>query len=106
MKVPDLCRGLLLFLSISVVLSCSGTPAEMRAKHMKRGDAFFEKQEFKKAIIEYRNSVKAEPKFAHAHYRLALTYLKANKFLRKTLLDILVHKKYRAGSQLKFIKTD
>jgi Tfp pilus assembly protein PilF len=57
-------------------LSCTREPAEKRAKHMKRGDAYFENQEFKKAIIEYKNAIQAEPRFAQGHYQLALAYLK------------------------------
>jgi tetratricopeptide (TPR) repeat protein len=41
--------------------------------------AYFEKQEFKKAIIEYKNAIQAEPKFALGHYQLALAYLKTGE---------------------------
>jgi len=60
-------------------LACSGDPAERRAKHMKRGDGYFEKEEFKKAIIEYKNAIQAEPKFARGHYQIALAYLKTGQ---------------------------
>ena len=66
-------------LLVFTFLACSGDPAERRAKHMKRGDGYFEKEEFKKAIIEYKNAIQAEPKFARGHYQLALAYLKTGQ---------------------------
>lgn len=48
-------RMSVLLLCICVLLSCEKNPAETRAKHMKRGDAYFEEQEFKKAVIEVGN---------------------------------------------------
>ena len=75
----NFCRTVLFSLLLLVLLSCSRDPAETRAKHMNRGDAYFEKQEFKKAIIEYKNVVQAEPKFARGHYQLALAYLRTGQ---------------------------
>ena len=72
-------RVFVLLLSMCVLVSCVKNPAETRAKHMKRGDAYFEKQEFKKAIIEYKNAIQTEPKFARGHYQLALAYMKARQ---------------------------
>ena len=39
------CRLILLPALILVLLSCSQDPAEKRAKHMERGDDYFEKHE-------------------------------------------------------------
>lgn len=61
---------------LSLSLSCTGDPIQRRDKHMKRADKYFDGQEFKKAIIEYRNVIQADPKYAPGHYRLALAYLK------------------------------
>lgn len=66
-------------LLVFTLLACSGDPAERRATHMKRGDGYFEKEKFKKAIIEYKNAIQAEPKFARGHYQLALAYLKTGQ---------------------------
>ena len=66
---------LLLLIPLLVVFSCGKSPEEKRDKHMKSGDGYFEKQEYKKAIIEYRNAIQADPKFARGHYQLAKAYL-------------------------------
>lgn len=73
------CQRLFPVLLVFTFLACSSNPAEKRAKHMKRGEAYFEKEEFKKAIIEYKNAIQAEPKFARGHYQLALAYLKTGQ---------------------------
>ena len=75
----NFCRTFLFPLLLLVLLACSRDPAEIRAKHMNQGNAFFEKEEFKKAIIEYKNATQAEPKFARGHYQLALAYLKTGE---------------------------
>jgi len=72
-------RSLFPMLFVFTFLACSSNPADKRAKHMKRGDAYFETGEFKKAIIEYKNAIQAEPKFARGHYQLALSYLKTGQ---------------------------
>lgn len=59
-------------------ISCGGDPAAKRDKHMQRGDAYFNSQEYRKAIIEYKNAIQADPKYAQAHYQLAQAYLKAS----------------------------
>ena len=46
----NFCRTLLFPLLLLVLLACSRDPAETRAKHMICGDAYFEKEEFKKSI--------------------------------------------------------
>lgn len=56
-------------------LSCTGDPAEERTKFMKRGDIYFARQEFRKALLEYKKAVQAEQGYAKAHYHLAIAYL-------------------------------
>ena len=73
------CRVFLFPILLLLLLSCSRNPAETRAKHMERGDAYFEKEEFNKAIIEYKNAIQAEPRFARGHYQLALAYLRTRQ---------------------------
>jgi tetratricopeptide (TPR) repeat protein len=53
------------------VSSCSRTPEEKLEKHVKRGDGYVKEQKYKEAAIEYRNAVKAVPKDAGAHWKLA-----------------------------------
>jgi hypothetical protein len=46
--------------------SCDRFPEAKLAKHVKRGDAYAKEEKFKEAMIEYRNAVKAVPKFPGA----------------------------------------
>ncbi|HEX9158375.1 MAG TPA: tetratricopeptide repeat protein, partial [Syntrophales bacterium] len=57
--------------------SCSSTPAELVAKHAKRGDEYVQKEKFKEAVIEYKNAVKAGPKDAALRFKLAKAALEA-----------------------------
>lgn len=77
--VSSLRLSLVSVLALSLLLACSGDPIKKRSRHMERGDTYFEKQEYKKAIIEYQNVVQIEPRCAAGHYQLALAYLKINK---------------------------
>ena len=71
----NFCRTLLFPLLLLVLLACSRDPAETRAKHMNRGDAYFEKEEFKKAIIEYKNAVECGPGNLRARILLSEIYI-------------------------------
>jgi tetratricopeptide (TPR) repeat protein len=73
-------RYLLLCIAAAFLFSCSSTPAELVAKHTKRGDEFAQKEKYKEAVIEYKNAVKAGPKDAALHYKLAKAALEAREF--------------------------
>lgn len=72
-----LVRFLLPCLAAAFLFSCSSTPAELVAKHTKRGDEFAQKEKFKEAVIEYKNAVKAGPNDAALHFKLANAALEA-----------------------------
>src|SRR3989304_2246197 len=59
------------------VASCSRTPAELVAKHTKRGDAYAKEGKYAEAVIEYKNAVKAGPKDAPLHFKLAKAALES-----------------------------
>ena len=65
---------------LALVLAIGGcgqlSPEAKKAKHLERGQAYFEKGQFQEALIEFKNVVQIDPKDANGHYRLALTYLK------------------------------
>jgi hypothetical protein len=50
---------LFVLVGLLMLFSCSENPEQKRDKHMERGDAYYEKQEYKKAIIEYKNVIQA-----------------------------------------------
>ena len=55
--------------------ACTATPEEKKAKHMERGNKYFDQGKFNEAAIEYKNVIQADPKDAVAHHKLAQTYL-------------------------------
>lgn len=56
------------------VAGCGGSPEARRKKFFASGNAYLEKGQLKEAIIEFRNAVEADPKFADGYARLAETY--------------------------------
>jgi Tfp pilus assembly protein PilF len=52
------------------------SPESKKATHLKQGQAYFDKQQYREALIEFQNVVQLDPKVADTHYRLALTHLK------------------------------
>src|SRR3972149_3314972 len=57
--------------------SCSSTPAELVAKHTKRGDAYVVQGKFNEAVIEYKNAVQAGPNDSALRLKLAMAALEA-----------------------------
>ena len=57
--------------------SCDRSPEAKLAKHVKRGDEYVKEEKFREAVIEYKNAVKAVPKDAAAHWKLAKAALEA-----------------------------
>ena len=68
------------FIGILITLIVGGcnqlSPESKKAKHLERGQSYFDKGQYSEALIEYKNVVQLDPKAADAHYRLALTHLK------------------------------
>src|SRR4030067_674934 len=62
--------GVVLLLA-AFLFSCSSTPAELIAKHTKRGDEYLAQGKFNEAVIEYKNAVKAGPNDSALRLKLA-----------------------------------
>ncbi len=60
--------------------SCSRDPIEARKEHMKRAEDYFKGEQYKEAVIEYRNAIQADLRYIPAHYKLALAYTKTQNF--------------------------
>lgn len=60
-----------LLVMTGAICSCSGTPAEKAAKHIKLGDDYAKKEKFPEAVTEYKNAVKAGPNDASLRWKLA-----------------------------------
>ena len=67
-------------LGIAVTLILGGcdrfSPESQKPKHLQQGQAYFDTQQYREALIEFQNVVQLDPKDAEAHYRLALIHLK------------------------------
>ncbi len=92
MKTKNLIYFLLLPLCISLV-SCK-TSEEKADNHYQKALVYLKQDKDKSALIELRNAIELNPKFADARYQLALLYLdqqelkKAfNEFQRAASLD-------------------
>ncbi len=66
-------------LTASLLTSCSRDPNVRKQKYFESGQRFFEKSKYREAAIQYSNAIQVDPRFAQAHYRLALTYLRLSE---------------------------
>jgi putative PEP-CTERM system TPR-repeat lipoprotein len=55
--------------------SCAKDPEVAKREYLERGHRYFEAKKYREAIIEYRNAVRLDPRFAEARQRLATSYL-------------------------------
>src|SRR2546428_3269437 len=58
------------------IAACSRDPNVVKQKYFASGTAYFQKQRYREAAIQFANAAKVDPKFAEAHYQLAQCYLK------------------------------
>lgn len=65
----------LLCVLLSLTISCSNKQ-EKKEAHYNKGMEYVAADNTKAAILEFRNAVQIDPKFAKARYQLALAYLK------------------------------
>lgn len=58
-----------------VLAGCHGSPEERAAKFLAKGSALYDKKDFARAILEFRNAAQLLPKSAEPYYQLGLAYL-------------------------------
>jgi len=69
--------AVVLHLSMVATVGCTQETAEIKKnRHKEQAAAYFEKGQYREAVIELKNVVKIAPTDGDAHYRIALTYLK------------------------------
>jgi tetratricopeptide (TPR) repeat protein len=56
-------------------VACSSSPQAKEAKHLRRGEALFQKKDYLRALLEFKNASGAMPKDAEPYYQLGITYL-------------------------------
>ena len=62
----------ILFVAVSLALQGCSDPAERSAEYVESGKTFFEKENFGKAKLEFRNALQIDNKLGDAYYYLAL----------------------------------
>ena len=79
MKVPNIHMHYLRVVSIlilAVFIAGCGSKEEKMEKHLAKAKAYVASNEYKKAVIEYKNVLQLEPKNDAAYYELGEVYLK------------------------------
>ncbi len=61
-----------------IAIGCS-SKEEKRDAFFQKGSRLFEKGEYTKAVLEFKNAIQLDPKMAPAYYHLGLAYLKDRK---------------------------
>src|SRR6266576_7269330 len=69
-------------LTACLFTGCSRDPNVRKQKYFESGQRYFEKGKYREAAIQYSNAIQVDPRFANAHYQLALTYLKLQEWTR------------------------
>src|ERR1700745_51194 len=81
-RAPAFRLFLIVTLLASLLTGCSRDPNVRKQKYFESGQRFFEKNKFREAAIQYSNAILVDPRFADAHYHLALTYLRLGEVNR------------------------
>ncbi len=71
-----------LALSFAVALGCKGNPEQQRREYLESGNALLAENKPADAIVQYRNAIKADPRFGEAHLQLAEAYARAGDVRR------------------------
>src|SRR3990170_8240758 len=85
-------RGWALLLVVGLLLAagCARSPEAKKARHLERGDRYFSRQQYREAVIEYRNVLQFEGTNTHAIRQLGLAHYQlgelghAQRFLLKS----------------------
>jgi len=67
-------------LALTVLGGCGLSAVARRDKYLARGKAYLEKQDYSRAIIEFKNAATAMPKDADIYYQLGMAYTDARDF--------------------------
>ena len=70
-RIPRLLAVVVL---VGFIVSCGG-PEQKKMKFYNKGKAFYEKEDFVRAKLEFKNAIQIDPKFAEAHLELAYVQL-------------------------------
>jgi tetratricopeptide (TPR) repeat protein len=79
--------SILLLIVALAVTGCRRTPEAKMAKFLADGEKQFEKKDYPRAILQFKNAVQAKPKEAEPYYHLGLAYL-ASDNLRMAIASL------------------
>lgn len=68
--------GIVVLIAVVVMASCSG-PEQKKVKFYNKGTKLYDKGEYAKARLEFKNAIQIDVKFADAYYMLGMTALKS-----------------------------
>ena len=66
----------LAILGLAVLVSCNRDPNVRKKKYVEVGDTYFKREQYKQALLFYRNAVQQDQRYGMGHYKVALTVLK------------------------------
>src|SRR5271170_4555284 len=69
-KTLSIAGLVLMFLS-----SCSTDPNKQKLKYLNSGAKYLKQNKLQEAVVQFRNAIQIDPRFADAHYQLARAYL-------------------------------
>src|SRR6266536_5269170 len=65
---------ILLAVGLLVVAGCSRSPEAQKARYLERGDKYAAREQYKEAILEYRNVLRLDPANQRATVQLGLLH--------------------------------
>jgi tetratricopeptide (TPR) repeat protein len=68
--------GIVALIAVMITVSCSG-PEQKKAKFYNKGKALYEKAEYAKARLEFKNAIQIDVKYADAYHMLGMTALRS-----------------------------
>ena len=71
------CRGsrtLLLLVTLLLAMGCARSPEAKKARYLERGDRYFQKEQYREAIIEYRNVLRLDGQNPRATRQIGLAH--------------------------------
>jgi len=81
MRMSSIARAGTVFLMIALVLAgCSRSPEAKKARYLERGNRYFKQEQYREAILEYRNVLRIDQKEPAATRQLGLAYYQLGQY--------------------------
>ena len=71
-----------LLLVVLTLVACARSPEAKKARYLDRGDRYFQKEQFREAVLEYRNALRIDGNNAQGNRQLGLTYYQLGQFVQ------------------------